>query len=238
MLFQWGRRTNLLAVPATGRFLMSRCTVALAGLLALALTTPARAALIFTATLTHDQEPGAGPPTTSTGAPRPLSFGTATFTLNDAQTQLAFTATIFNIDVTGTQTPDTFDNLVAAHIHVGAPPGMNAPVRWGFFGAPDNDINPDQLVVTPFATGVGGTFSSIWDLPEGNGGTTLTTNLPDILAGQAYINFHTVQFAGGEIRGQIIPPTAVPEPATVALSLAGLLSLGLTRLRRRTPPER
>ena len=35
---------------------------------------------------------------------------------------LAFTATIFNIDVTGTQTPDPFDNLLAAHIHVGAPP--------------------------------------------------------------------------------------------------------------------
>ncbi|RYY77699.1 MAG: CHRD domain-containing protein, partial [Moraxellaceae bacterium] len=160
-------------------------------------------AAIGSAALTHDEEPGAGPVTTSGGTPRPLSYGTATFSLNAARTTMTFTATIFNIDINGLQTPDPNDNLVAAHIHVGAPSGANAPVRWGFFGSPDNDNNPDNLVVTPFATGVGGTFSSTWDLPEGNGGTTLTTNLPGILAGLAYINFHTTQFGGGEVRGQI-----------------------------------
>jgi MYXO-CTERM domain-containing protein len=184
---------------------------------------------IFTANLTHDQEPGAGPPTDSTGLnPRPLSFGTATFILNTAMTQMSFTATIFNIDITGSQTPDTFDNLVNAHIHVGAPPGSNAPVRWGFFGTPDNDTMPKQLVVTPFASGVGGTFSSIWDLPEGNGGTTLTTNLPGIFAGLSYINFHTVQFGGGEIRGQI----NVPENGSTA-ALLGLAAAGMVAFHRR-----
>ena len=180
---------------------------------------------ILTANITHDQEVGTGalPLTTSTGAPRPLSFGTATFDLNTTQTELSFTATIFNIDITGTQTADTFDNLVAAHIHVGAPPGANAPVRWGFFGSPDNDINPDNLVVTPFASGVGGTFSSIWNLPEGNGGTTLTTNLPEI---NSYINFHTVQFGGGEIRGQIRGvPDVGSTAALFALALVALIGL-------------
>ena len=186
----------------------------------------ARAEVILFASLTHSQESVAGPLLTSGGDPRPLSFGTAAFTLNDAQTALSFTATIFNIDVTGTQTPDTFDNLVNAHIHVGAPPGTNAPVRWGFFGTPDNDNNPDNLIVAPFATGVGGTFSSIWDLPEGNAGTTLTDNLPGILAGLSYINFHTVQFGGGEIRGQIF---LAPEPSTSALLLLALV-LGATGL--------
>jgi hypothetical protein len=147
--------------------------------------------------------------------------------LNDAQTELSFIATIFNIDITGTQTPDTNDNLLNAHIHVGAPPGANAPVRWGFFGAPDNDTNPDNLVVTPFASGVGGTFSSIWNLPEGNAGTTLATNLPGILAGQSYINFHTVQFTGGEIRGQIIP-----EPSTALIGCALLGIIGVSRRKR------
>jgi hypothetical protein len=188
----------------------------------------ARAEIVFFANLTHDQETVAGPLVTDPGGlPRPLSFGNATFVLNDAQTQMTMTATIFNIDVTGTQTPgDSNDNLVAAHIHVGAPPGANAPVRWGFFGTPDNDNNPDQLVVTPFASGVGGTFTSIWDQPEGNAGTTLTTNLPGILAGLSYINFHTGQFGGGEIRGQL-----APEPAS--LVIWGLTALGAGLVARR-----
>src|SRR5204862_2051921 len=33
--------------------------------------------------------------------------------------------------------------------------------------------------------------------------TTLAAQLPNILAGRSYINFHTRQFGGGEIRGQI-----------------------------------
>jgi hypothetical protein len=198
-------------------------TALFAFLLIVFLGASGRAGTIFGATLTHDQETTPGTLTTSSGDPRPLSFGSATFTLNDAETELAFTATIFNIDVTGAQTPDTFDNLVAAHIHVGAPPGTNAPVRWGFFGSPNNDNNSDNLVITPFATGVGGTFSSIWNQPEGNG-TTLTAQLPDILAGLAYINFHTVQFAGGEIRGQI-RAQVVPEPSAIVLAALGGLTL-------------
>ena len=196
------------------------------------LTSTANAATVFTANLTQDQEPppaGTSPPLTSTGDPRPLSFGTATFVLNDAQTQLSMDATVFNIDVTGTQTPDTFDNLVAAHIHVypfppPSPLPPTAPVRWGFFGTPDNDNNPDQLVVTPFAAGlVGGTFSSIWDLPEGNAGTTLTTNLPGIFAGLSYINFHTVQFGGGEIRGQIVPGPIAGAGLPALLAFGGFM---------------
>lgn len=193
------------------------------GLLALAfavgISAAGRAAVLFTADLTHAQETVTGNLTFSNGDPRPLSFGTATLSLNDAQTELTLMVTIFNIDVTGTQTLDTFDNLVAAHIHSGATPGSNAPVAWGFFGVPDNDSNPDNLVVTPFASGVGGTFTSIWNQPEGNGGRTLTSELPNLLANLTYINFHTVQFPGGEIRGQIL---RVPEPGTLALFGVGL----------------
>ena len=192
-----------------------------------------RAQTQFTATLSTSQEPpGSVTLTTAAGAPRPTPFGTATFTLNAAQTQLTMFASIFNIDVTGTQTADANDNLGAAHIHCCAipNPGTNAGVRWGFFGAPDNDVNPDQLVVTPLVGGVGGTFTSIWDAVEGNGGQTLTSSLAGIFAGQAYINFHTTQNPGGEIRGAL---QVVPEPSTYLLMATGLAGVGLAAWRRR-----
>ena len=72
---------------------------------------------ILHANLTNAQENPPAVPTLTSGAPRPASFGTADFILNDAQTAMSFTATIFNIDVTGTQTPDVNDNLTLAHIH-------------------------------------------------------------------------------------------------------------------------
>jgi len=72
------------------------------------------------------------------------------------------------------------------------------------FGSPDNDIAPDNLMVTPFASGVGGTFSSTWDLNEGNAGTTLAAQLPNILAGRSYINFHTVR--GGHAAEAVARP--------------------------------
>src|SRR5204862_1438700 len=142
-------------------------------------------------------------PTLSGGGRRPSSYGTARFVFNAADTAMTMTATVNNIDVTGAQTADANDNLVAAHIHAGASvqPGVNGAVVWGFFGAPFNDNNPDDHVVTPVGVGlVGGTFNDKWDAPEGNG-TTLAAQLANIRAGHAYINFHTTQFGGGEIRG-------------------------------------
>src|SRR6476661_2214672 len=166
------------------------------------LASTAQAATILVANLTTDQEPPPLPITTAAGAPRPIPFGMATFTLNDAMTQLSFVATIFNIDVNGSQTADTNDNLVAAHIHAGATvaPGVNGPVVWGFFGTPFNDTTPPDATVTPTASGVGGTFTGKWDAPEGNG-TTFAAQLANLKTGHAYINFHTSQFGGGEIRG-------------------------------------
>src|SRR5690242_8338480 len=165
----------------------------------LAFASSAQASIILLANLTNAQEPAVTTPTLVGGAPRPASFGTATFTLNDAMTFMTFSATIFNIDVTGSQTADVNDNLTAAHIHANATvlPGGTAGVVWGFFGSPFNDNNPSDFVLTPFATGVGGTFSGKWDAPEGNA-TTLAAQLPNILAGHSYINFHTTQFPGGE----------------------------------------
>jgi glucose/arabinose dehydrogenase len=128
--------------------------------------------------------------------------GYAAFFLNEDMTALTLTATVAGIDFTGTQTADPQDDLVAAHIHAPGSRGERAGVVWGFFGTPFNDTNPRDVVVTPFASGAGGTVTSKWDLTEGNN-TTLAAQLPNILAGRSYINFHTRRAPGGEIRGQI-----------------------------------
>jgi glucose/arabinose dehydrogenase len=148
---------------------------------------------VFVARLEGSQE---FPPNASTAK------GYAAFFLDRAMTSLSFTVTVTGLDFTGTQTADPADDLLAAHIHAPAPRGANAGVVFGFFGQPFNDTNPRDVVVTPFASGVGGMIFSKWDLAEGNN-TTLTAQLPNILAGQSYINFHTRRLPGGEIRGQI-----------------------------------
>lgn len=162
----------------------------------------------FVVNLTNGQENPPTNPTLSGGARRPASYGTATFSINGAETSMTFTATINNLDFTGAQTADNNDNLTNAHIHAGplVTPAVNGGVVWGFLGAPFNDNNPNDQVVTP-SGGVGGTVSGKWDAPEGNN-TTFAAQLANLKEGRAYINFHTVQFSGGEIRGNFPAMTA------------------------------
>jgi hypothetical protein len=208
-------------------------TTILSFLLSLIAVTSGQATVILTATITDSQEvPPSIPTTTSTGAARPASFGFANFVLNDSMTAMTFAATVFNIDFTGSQTADVNDNLTAAHIHAGptVTPTTNGPVVFGFFGMPFNDNNPNDVVVAPFVNSVGGMITGTWNASEGNN-TTLALQLPNILSGSSYINFHTTQFPGGEARGNI---TVVPEPSAVTLLGIGAagIALGWRRKRR------
>lgn len=186
---------------------------------------------LFVVNLTNGQEVPPAVPTTTTGAARPASSGTARFQFNSAQTAMTFSATINNIDVTWSQTADTNDNLVAAHIHAGASvtPATTGPVVWGFFGAPFNDNNPNDQAFSAFASGVGGTFKGKWDAPEGNG-TTLAAQLSNLREGRAYINFHTSQFGGGEIRGNF--PAATVFRDSLVAGLTGGTETRATVLRK------
>ena len=167
------------------RLLSTATALVLTLLLMTGLSGVARADTLLIANLTNAQENPPTVPTASTGGSRPTSFGMSVFVLNDAQTAMTMMTTIFNIDVDGTQTPnDTNDNLANAHIHAPAPPGMNAGVVWGFWGAPQNTA--DDSMRFPFSSpGVGGVFTATWNLNEGNAGQTLTSQLGNLLSGQA-----------------------------------------------------
>jgi hypothetical protein len=206
---------------------MNRIAIALATCL---LSANASATIILEASLTNGAETAPTNPTTAAGAPR-TSFGSAMFTLHDDM-RLSFTGMVVGLDVTGSQTADVNDNLSSGHIHAGplVTPTTNGPVVWGFLGLPFNDNNPNDFVMTPFSSGTGGTFSGTWNALEGNN-TTLAAQLENILSGRAYMNFHTTQFPGGELRGALV---TVPAPGTFALMLcSGLLLVGLARQRRR-----
>ena len=100
-------------------------------------------------------------------------------------------------------------------------PGVNGPVVWGFFGTPFNDNNPNDATNTPTPGGVGGTFTGKWDAPEGNG-TTFAAQLANLKTGHAYINFHTTQFGGGEIRGNFPEMQAFRDSLVSGLNAATL----------------
>jgi hypothetical protein len=82
------------------------------------------------------------------------------------------------------------------------------------------------------------TLASSWNpaYVTSNGGTTASAEAALVAAmnsGRSYLNIHTNQFPGGEIRGFLV--AVVPEPASWALMLVGFGAIGWSiRHRRRS----
>jgi hypothetical protein len=127
-------------------------------------------------------------------------------------------------------------NNTAAHIHVINGPGdTNTADTLG----PVATITP---TFTGFPSGTtAGSYSHLFDTTDAGtyragfisdaGGTTAQAEaalFAGITEGRAYVNIHTVNFGGGEIRGFL---QAVPEPTTGALLGLGVAVLAARRRR-------
>lgn len=180
---------------------------AVAGILALAASAAFAAPINLDTTLT----PVGG--TGSTGS------GTFTAQFDPATATLSFTMTWTGLTA----------DLTNSHIHLAPSIGANGPVLIPFFGAsPIETITPAPPALP---LGTSGTLTESITITDS---TALANFLSGSAAGLLYVNVHTSNFPGGEIRGDL-PATslvATPEPGTALLLLPALAGFALNRRRR------
>ena len=96
--------------------------------------------------------------------------------------------------------------IFMAHIHLG-PKGRNGPVMLWLFGDAASGPNPAAVFPRsdgPFTGEISGILTAAnLTAPAGTGVVNFTDAVKNIIAGNAYVNVHTVARPGGEIRGQI-----------------------------------
>jgi hypothetical protein len=113
--------------------------------------------------------------------------GQATFQLSKDGSELSYRLIVANLQ-----------NVTMAHIHL-APAGVNGPVvLWLYPAGPPPQLIPGRssgVLATGTVTGA--------DLVGLLAGRPLSALIEEMCAGNAYVNVHTSQYPGGEIRGQI-----------------------------------
>ncbi len=116
-----------------------------------------------------------------------LAQGQAHFKLSEDGTQLEYKLIAANIE-----------NILQSHIHVG-PAGENGPVVAFLYP----DAPPAVLIPGRFNGVLAEGIITADDLRGPLAGMSLDVLLAEMEAGNTYVNLHTSQFPGGEIRGQI-----------------------------------
>jgi len=112
--------------------------------------------------------------------------GTASFRLREDGSSLEYTLAIYSIN-----------NLTMGHIHLGRP-GANGPIVLSLIPK-QTAMGQQNVIVTGVATA---------DMLEGPLKGQPLSALTSQMAANAYVNFHTTAFPGGEFRGNIISSDA------------------------------
>jgi hypothetical protein len=156
-----------------------RYIVIAAAVLALAIVGTASAkGLLFATTLSSAEEVPANDS---------AAFGIAQLALSADGKALHYKISVGNIQ-----------NVTQAHIHIG-PPGINGPVVLFLYpSAP-----PAVLIPGAFDGVLNQGTATAADLRGPLAGQPLSALIEALESGNAYVNVHTSQFPGGEIRGQV-----------------------------------
>lgn len=201
----------------------------------------AQAATMFSAKIDAAQIVGGSTATGTGWATASLVGGPGTYSFRYVA---EFTGFDFGTNFLGSSTtPDTADDALNFHIHIGAP-GFTGPVTYSV-RQPDRENGSEPLV--ELLPGGVARITGSWDIADGNTavaaagtntgvGSLETFWAPVMLAAQPgeaiglYFDIHTVAFPNSAIRGQI---TAVSEPTSAWAGLAALLALASVRRQRR-----
>jgi hypothetical protein len=119
--------------------------------------------------------------------------GQALLSVSDDRSEVRYKVLVANVE-----------NMTQAHIHCGAA-GVNGPVVVFLFGLiPEGETLNGILAQGKF------TATNIIPRPDSaacpGGVADLEGLRAKMEAGMTYVNVHTLQFPGGEIRGQVRPP--------------------------------
>ena len=118
------------------------------------------------------------------------------------------------------------------HIHGAATTTENGPVRIFLDAAPFLALNAGSTLLVGGSSVAAPVSIPATPATGTNAGHVAMSFLDMLPGGLAYVNVQTTLNPGGAVRGQLIQVSAVPEPSTYAMLLAGVAALAFVARRR------